>query len=39
MAPTKDYEDYTKFINDAFSEEKSELFSKTMNAWTRTNST
>jgi hypothetical protein len=30
MQPKKDYEDYTWFINDTFSEEKNKLLSSTL---------
>ena len=33
MAPRKDYEDYTKFINDAFHEDKSKILNKTLTSW------
>lgn len=39
MTPRKDYDDYAKFINDAYTEEKSNILNKTMSAWTRTTST
>ena len=35
MAPRKDYEDYTKFINDAYNEEKSQILNKTLSCWNR----
>ena len=30
MQPRKDYEDYTKFINDTFSEQRVDLLNKTV---------
>jgi hypothetical protein len=39
MTPRKDYDDYAKFINDAYTEEKSNILNKTMSNWTRTTST
>lgn len=35
MQPRRDYDDYTKFINDTYSEEKENMLSKTMSCHTR----
>jgi len=39
MAPKKDYEDYTKFINDAYCNDKTRIMNNTIQSWTRNNST
>jgi len=35
MQPRKDYDDYTKFINDTFTEEKEQMLTKTMTNYNR----
>lgn len=39
MAPKKDYEDYTKYINDAYQDDKSKILNKIAQNWPRNNST
>jgi hypothetical protein len=36
MQPRRDYDDYTKFINDTYSEEKENMLSKTLSTFTKT---
>ena len=33
MAPKKDYNDYSKFINDCYLNEKSRMLNKTISTW------
>ena len=36
MAPKKDYEDYTKFINDSYQDDKVTMLEKTVKEWPKT---
>jgi hypothetical protein len=35
MQPRRDYDDYTKFINDTYSEEKENMLSKTVSCYNK----
>lgn len=36
MQPRRDYDDYTKFINDTYCEEKENMLSKTVSCYNKT---